>query len=186
MTPLIPVTAPLLVTERFELWQPRAGDLPDLCRLLEGPGMTRFLGPARSDAKSQFDRLLRSAGSWALYGYGILAARPRGTDEIVATCGVFHSYRGFGKGLDDVPEAGWIVRHDWWGKGVAREIVGALLGWFDQTHGPVRIACMIDEDNIASARVAAGFGFTLYDREEPEGEDESSVLNLYERARPVS
>nr|WP_246543613.1 GNAT family protein [Novosphingobium profundi] len=170
----------MLVTERFELWQPRASDLPDLCRLLEHPEMTRFLGPATNEAKSQFDRLLRNAGSWALYGYGILAARPRGQGTIVATCGVFHSFRGFGKGMDDVPEAGWIVRQDWWGQGVAREIVGALLAWFDAVHGPQRIVCMIEDGNAASMGVAAGFGFALYDRQEPEGE-ETVALNLYER-----
>lgn len=171
---------PFLTTERFELWKPAAADLPDLVRLLEGEGMTRFLGPARPTYFSQFERLSRNAGSWALYGYGTFAVRRRGEGQIIANCGVFHSWRGFGKGLDDVPEAGWVVRQDCWGQGLASEVMRALLPWFDEAHGPRRIACMIEEGNTASERLAAALGFVRYDRHEPEG-DEPSGINLYER-----
>lgn len=107
---------PFLTTGRFELWTPAAGDLDDLVRLLEGEGMTRFLGPARADAFSQFERMNRNAGSWALYGYGTFYVRRRGENGIIGNCGVFHSWRGFGEGMDDVPEAGWVVRQDCWAR----------------------------------------------------------------------
>ncbi|MCT2401219.1 GNAT family N-acetyltransferase [Novosphingobium mangrovi (ex Huang et al. 2023)] len=171
---------PVLTTERFELWKPAASDLDDLVRLLEGEDMTRFLGPARPTALSQFDRLLRNAGSWALHGYGNFAVRRPGESGIIGTCGVFHSLRGFGKGMDDVPEAGWVVRQDWWGKGVAGEAMRAVFPWFDAVHGDRRVACMIEEGNTASERLAAALGFVRYDRHEPE-DDKGVVLNLFER-----
>jgi len=171
---------PFLSTERFELWKPAASDLGDLVRLLGGDDMTRFLGPARADAFSQFERLSRNAGSWALYGYGTLYVRRRGEDGVIGNCGVFHSWRGFGKGMDDVPEAGWIVRRDCWGQGVAGEVMRAVLPWFDQTHGQRRIACMIEEGNKASERLAGALGFTRYGRHEAEDESRA-VLNLFER-----
>ncbi|HKU05900.1 MAG TPA: GNAT family protein [Bradyrhizobium sp.] len=171
---------PFLATGRFDLWKPAAGDLTDLVRLIEGEGMTRFLGPARADAFSQFERLNRNAGSWALYGYGTFYVRRRGEDEIIGNCGVFHSWRGFGKGMDDVPEAGWIVRQDCWGQGVAGEVMRAVLPWFDETHGQRRIACMIEEGNIASECLAAALGFVQYGRHEAEGEEQAAV-NLFER-----
>ena len=170
--------APLLATERFELWQPVVDDLDGLVRLLEGDQMTRFLGPARADHFSQSDRLLRNAGSWALHGYGTCYVRRRGDREIIANCGIFHSWRGFGKGLDDTPEAGWIVRQDCWGQGVAGEVMQAVLPWFHAKHGPRRVACMIEQGNSASERVAAALGFVWYDRHEA---DETTVLNLFER-----
>lgn len=172
--------APELATDRFELWRPAITDLEDLVRLLEGGDMTRFLGPARATPASQFERLMRNAGSWALYGYGIFHVRRRGEPAIVASCGVFHSWRGFGHGLDDVPEAGWIVRQDHWGQGVALEVMEAALAWFEAVHGPRRIACMIEEGNTASERLAAALGFVRYGRREPDGE-EPVALNLFER-----
>ena len=53
----------------------------------------------------------------------------------------------------------------------------AILAWFDQTHGPRRIAAMIEEDNTASHKVAAALGFLGYGRQTFEG----SPLVLYER-----
>jgi len=170
--------APFLITDRFELWQPAAGDLDGLVRLLEGEEMTRFLGPARADPVSQCDRLLRNAGSWALHGYGLCHVRRPGDSAIIGSCGIFHSWRGFGKGMDDVPEAGWIVRRDWWGQKVAGEVMHAVLAWFDAARGQRRIACMIEQGNVASERVAAGLGFAWYDSH---AADDGAVLNLFER-----
>ena len=172
------MSEPLLRTTRFELWKPRASDLAGLVRLIAADETRRFLGPAEATPLSQFARLMRNAGGWSLYGYGVALVRPRGSDEIIGTCGVFHSWRGFGKGLDDTPEAGWIVREDWWGQGVAREAAEAMVAWFDAAHGPRRIACMIEEGNTASERLAARLGFVEYDREEKDGE---RALVLYER-----
>lgn len=168
-----------LTTERFELRPPAVGDLGGLVELIAPREMRRFLGPAAPDVKSQGDRLLRNAGSWALYGYGSFMVRHLGQTQIVGTCGVFHSWRGFGQGMDDVPEAGWIIHRDLWGQGVAGEVTRAALDWFDKAHGPRRIACMIEDGNIASERVAGGFGFVRYGRHEPE--DGTAALNLFER-----
>jgi RimJ/RimL family protein N-acetyltransferase len=177
VTGALPVTGPLLRTERLELWQPLAGDVSGLIELIADAETRRFLGSAQADAAGQFPRLMRNAGSWALYGYGSFMVRLAGEEEIVASCGVFHSWRGFGRGLDDVPEAGWIVRRDHWGKGLAGEAMRAILAWFDAAHGPRRIAAMIGEGNLASERVAAALGFVAYDRHTFEGEP----VGLYER-----
>jgi RimJ/RimL family protein N-acetyltransferase len=172
---------PLLVTERFELWKPQASDLEDMIRLLADEETRRFLGNASSEAKPVYERLERNAGSWALRGYGTFPIRLRGKNEIVANCGVFHSWRGFGKGMDDVPEAGWIVRQDHWGIGLAKEVMRAALEWFDHAHGQHRIACMIEKGNVGSERVAAALGFTPYGSHDL-GEDGNPVIvNLLER-----
>lgn len=171
---------PFLKTERFELWKPAAGDLEGLCRLIGDEETRRFLGPASPDPMEQFNRLGRNAGSWALYGYGSFYVRRPGEPELLGNCGVFHSWRGFGKGMDDTPEAGWIVRQDCWGQGLAQEVMRAAIAWFDETHGPRRIACMIEEGNKGSERVAAALGFVSYGRHEPE-DGRGAPINLYER-----
>ena len=170
--------SPLLTTARFELWQPALRDLPDLLELTRDAETRRFLGsfmPAEMDA---FNRLLRNAGSWALHGYGTLMVRERGQDRIIANCGVFRSHRGFGRGLDNVPEAGWIVHRDHWGQGIAREVMEAALAWFDSVHGRQRIACMIEDGHAASVALAGKLGFVRYGQHQP---DSGAALVLYER-----
>lgn len=173
------ITKPLLVTERFELWQPRgAGDLEGLYRLTDDEETRRFLGPVPSEKAGIWDRLMRNAGSWSLYGYGPFFVRPRGIDTFIGNIGIFHSWRGLTPSLDDQPEAGWTVRRDWWGKGVAMEVMEAVLPWFEAEHGSQRIVAIIELGNAGSERVAAKLGFRSYSTiTEPDG----TILDLYER-----
>ncbi len=170
--------APVLVTERLEMWLPRAGDLPGLVTLHADPETRQHLAEGLETSSAQFERLLRAAGGWALYGYGMFVMRPHRSDEIVGIGGVFHSYRGFGRGMDDVAEAGWILRADHTGHGYASEAMIAALHWFDAEHGHQRIACMIEAGNAGSERLAARLGFTPYGRQR---EDDGADLVLYER-----
>ena len=171
---------PLLTTRRLELWQPRLGDEADLFELTRDDETRRFLGSFVPTAMDAFNRLHRNAGSWALHGYGTFMVRLQGQPQIVANCGLFRSHRGFGAaaGLDDVVEAGWIVHKDHWGTGIAREVMEAALAWFDQTHGKQRIACMIEQDHVASDALARKLGFVPYGQHQAE---DGPVLVLYER-----
>ena len=174
------MTAPVLTTARLELWRPRANDLADLFDLTLAEETRRFLGQFVPTEMDSFARLLRNAGSWSLWGYGTFMVRLKGAEKIVANCGVFRSHRGFGagQGLDNVPEAGWVIHRDYWGQGLAREAMEAALAWFDAQHGPQRIACMIEEGHRASDRLARHFGFVRYARQESET---GPPLILYER-----
>lgn len=168
---------PLLVTERFELWLPHSGDVDDLCRLIEDEETRRYLGPTLPEPQPLWDRLMRNAGSWSLYGYGAAYVRRPGHSEIIASCGVFHSWRPFDSRIRDLPEAGWIVRHDWCGQGLAGEVMQAFLAWFDAAHGPKRIVAMIERGNVRSQRLAAKLGFAPFG----ETREDEAVLDLYER-----
>jgi RimJ/RimL family protein N-acetyltransferase len=171
---------PVVTTQRLELWRPQAEDLADLYALTLAEETRRFLGGFEPSHSDSFARLMRNAGSWGLHGYGSFMVRLRGEQRIIANCGVFHSYRGFGAelGLDDVPEAGWIVHRDHLGEGIAREAMVASLGWFESTHGRQRIACMIEQGHDASDRLARSLGFVRYGQHEAE---DGAVLVLYER-----
>ena len=177
------MSGPLLTTERFGLWPPRApSDVEGLVRLVADEETRRYLGPARADPQQQWERLMRNAGSWSLYGYGVFHVRPHGSDEIVGSMGVFHSWRGLDPRMDDQPEAGWIVRRDWQGKGMAGEVMPIVLRWFEAQHGRRRIVAMIERGNAASERVAASLGFATY------GEiidADRTVVDLYETSPPA-
>lgn len=163
------MSGPVLVTDRLELWRPLASDHAGLRALIEPGEVRRFLGGMDPDDHDVFMRLLRNAGSWALYGYGTFMVRERGNAEIVGNCGVFHSWRGFGAGLDDVAESGWIVAKPAWGKGYAQEAMEAALGWYEANHAGKPTLCMIEEGHRASETVAAKLGYVVCDRYEEQG-----------------
>lgn len=169
---------PLLETERLELWQPQPGDYADLQAIHGDPRTLTFLGNWTPSEADTFARLLRNAGSWALYGYGTFMVRWRGAAQVIGIVGVFRSWRGFAHGLDDVPEAGWIIHPEHWGQGVAGEAMRAILPWFDAAHGPQRIACMIEDGHTASQHLAGQLGFVPYARHH---QPDEKPLVLYER-----
>ncbi|NBW76699.1 MAG: N-acetyltransferase [Sphingomonadaceae bacterium] len=175
------MSRPVLTTDRYELWQPQVGDLAGLYELTRDEETRRFLGSFTPTEMDSFTRLTRNAGSWALWGYGTFMVRRKGEGHIVANCGVFRSHRGFGagQGLDNVPEAGWIVHRDAWGQGLASEVMSAALAWFDATHGHQRVACMIEDGHAASEAIATKLGFARYGSHQPES---GASLGLWERA----
>lgn len=173
---------PVVETTRLTLSEPGREDYVLLRDLVSDPEVHRFLGPRPEDPTTDmFSRALRAAGSWHFYGYGLFLAHEKATGSFVGQLGVFHSMRGFGKGMDDVVEAGWIVAREHWGKGYAREAMESVLAWVEKTHGVTRVACMIERENEASVALAEKLGFVRYDEHELE---EGVVVDLLERFSP--
>ena len=172
--------APLLVTERLEMWVPTKDEIWATHAINTEPETVRFLGHAHS-RHDHFQRFSRNAGSWLLYGYGGFMVRERGSGRLLGNCGIFHSYRGLGEDFDDFPEAGWILRSDSVGQGFGMEAMGAVLAWFEREHGPQRIVCMISLGNEPSIKLAGKLGFIpLRETQLPDGD---TVLLL---ARPAA
>lgn len=165
--PGIDVSPPRIETDRLTLTVPGREDYILMRDLVADPEVHRYLGPRPDDPTTDmFSRALRAAGSWHLYGYGLFLAHEKASGAFVGQLGVFHSLRGFGKGMDDVPEAGWILAREHWGKGLAREAMQAVLDWFDAAQGPQRIACMIERGNAPSVALAERLGFVRYGEHE--------------------
>ena len=96
----------------------------------------------------------------------------------IGNVGVFHSLRGLGEDFDDMPEAGWVLRADKVGQGLAREAMTAALAWFEREHGRQRIVCMISPGNAPSIGLAERLGFVrMREARLPDGE----AVRLFER-----
>jgi len=147
-----------LTTERLVLEPPGRTDVAAMHAITSHADTSRHLGGPQ-DAAEFFTRFARNAGSWTLYGYGGFMVRLRSTGETVGQVGAFHSWRGLGDDVDDMPEAGWILRHDMVGQRLAREAVAAALDWFDTSHGPRPIVALIAPENAASLALAQRLGF---------------------------
>lgn len=162
------IDRPHLVTDRLDLRVPEPADARAIFALISNPETHRFLGP-QDTYPAHFNRFLRGAGSWLLYGYGFFMVREQGSDTVIGNCGIFHSHRGLGEDMDDGPEAGWVISAEHSGRGYAREAMDAVLDWFDRVHEPQRITAIIEPGNHASFALAARLGFAEFRRTEQEG-----------------
>lgn len=170
------MSGPVLTTERLTLRLPREGDWRRMAEIVAHPATGRYLGGAEHLA-DRFNRFIRNAGSWQIYGYGAFMICLKDTDTLIGNCGVFRSYRGLGPQFDDRAEAGWIVAAEHVGKGLAHEAMTAVLAWFDRTHA-LPVFCMIAPQNAPSIRLAGKLGFTPAGSAElPDGD----AVRLFER-----
>ena len=168
---------PVLVTERLELHVPGKDDLWAMHAIVAHAETGRYLGSG-PDFADHFARFSRNAGSWLLYGYGSFMLRERASGALIGNTGVFHSFRGLGEDFDDSPEAGWILRADRVGQGLAREAMTAAFAWFEREHGRRRIVCMISPGNARSTGLAGRLGFApLREAQLPDG----TAVRLFER-----
>lgn len=164
-------------TERLHLRPYRLDDLQSLYELTLSPRMREHLGGDPPSLAASFDRLLRVAGGWSLFGFSTFAVIDRETDAYVGSGGLFRMLREHGPDFDGFPEAGWITAESYWKKGYAREAMEAAHDWFDRTQGQQRTVCMIVPGNTASERLAAHLGYRPF----RDTIDKGDPVTLYER-----
>lgn len=168
---------PLVRTERLDLWLPKAGDIEPIYAIVSHEETRRFLGP-EPDFSDHFQRFLRGAGSWQLFGYGFFMVRLKSSGKPIGNCGIFRTWRGLGEDFDDAPEAGWILAAEHTGKGLAHEAMRAAFAWFEGEHGRQRVTCMISPRNTPSIALAHKLGFAPMRKAElPDGD----TVVLFER-----
>ncbi len=147
-----------LDTLRLHLRQPTVDDFEAAHALTEAPTMRVFLGRDPPSREDSFNRHLRNAGCWALFGHGPFIIDEIGGARHVGGCGLFRGLRGVGDDFDPYPEAVWVISEAYWGQGYAAEAMTAILGWFDAAFGG-RSVCMIEPGHTRSERIAAKLAY---------------------------
>lgn len=150
--------APVLETPRLILRPHRVEDYAACRRLWADADVVRFIGGAPQEAQAVWFRLLRYAGMWALLGYGMWVVEDRASGAMLGEAGLLRAERGLPE-LEGVPEAGWVLGPDAWGRGIATEAMAAVLQWADDHVDAPSLRCIIDPDNAASIKVAEKLGF---------------------------
>ena len=170
-------SAPPLDTERLTLRGHRREDLADLTALWGDPEVTRYIGGKPNTPEEVWGKLMRMVGHWPLVGYGYWVVREKATDRFVGEVGYADFLRDMEPSLAGLPEAGWVIAPAMHGRGYATEAVAAALGWLEAHHAPAATACMIDDGNAASVRVADKLGYLPW----MPGTYKGAAVQLYRR-----
>jgi [ribosomal protein S5]-alanine N-acetyltransferase len=135
-----------LLTPRLRLRRARSDDLEALHAVLSDPVAMRYWStPPHRDLGETRDWLA-----------AMIAASPQESDDFV----VEHGGGVIGKaGCWRLPEIGFILRPDHWGRGLAREALGAVIARVFATFPIPAIEADVDPRNHASLRLLKGLGF---------------------------
>ncbi|MDB5716050.1 MAG: N-acetyltransferase [Sphingomonadales bacterium] len=153
-------------------------DHADCAALWADADVTRFIGGKPQSAQDAWFRILRYAGSWQLLGFGFWAITDRETGDFLGEGGLGDFQRGIAE-LDGFPEIGWALSPAIWGRGIASEAVGAMVGWADANLPATETRSVIARDNFASERVAERNGYVAFG-------DLPEKARVFRRPKPAS
>jgi RimJ/RimL family protein N-acetyltransferase len=156
------VDVPVIETERLRLRGHGEDDLAAMVVMWSDPRVARFICDPMSE-QEVWSKLLRYVGHWALKGYGYWLIEEKESRRFLGEAGFGNGRRAITPSLDGMPEVGWGIVPEAWGKGFASEAVRAVLAWGDKVLA-VETVCMIHPDNARSIQVADGCGFRKYAR----------------------
>lgn len=136
----------MIQTDRLLLRRARMDDLEDLHRVFSDPRAMRFWDSPPYAEIGQTRQLLA----------GMVAATPDKSDDFVVDL----AGRAIGKaGCWRMEEVGVILHPDHWGKGLAREALGATIPHAFDSLPIDRLRADVDPRNTASLRLFGGLGF---------------------------
>ena len=156
--------APELHTERLSLRPPMLNDFEDSAAMWGDQAIVRHIGGRPFTREDSWLRLLRHVGHWQLFGFGFWVVRERKGGAFVGEVGLGDFRRETIPRFHGDPEIGWVLAQSAHGKGYATEAAQSALEWMRVQHRTPRVVCMIEPENVASARVAAKCGFHEFAR----------------------
>jgi RimJ/RimL family protein N-acetyltransferase len=126
------------------------------------PAVTQYISGRVFTPQETWSKMLAYAGLWSLLGYGYWAIEERASGLFVGDLGFANFKREIEPSMEGLPEAGWVLGAQFFGRGYATEALRAALRWHDQGRPPAdRTVCIIAPANRASVRVAEKCGYAL-------------------------
>ena len=140
------------------------------------PQVTQYIPDA-----SQTEAEIQAELEWHQHGHprhpelGLWATIHKESGQFIGRCGLLPWH------IDDQDEVevAYALSPAYWGQGLATEAVQAIRDYAFAQLGLSRLVCLIDEDNLASIRVAEKIGMKF----EKEGRDEIGPFHLYTTRR---
>jgi RimJ/RimL family protein N-acetyltransferase len=167
----------ILETNRLILRHQVLEDLESLFALYCDPEMTRYIPDAPRNYSETREEL-----EWHMHGHprqpelGLWATVLKETNTFIGRCGLLPWTID---GQAEV-EVAYLIARAYWGQGLGTEAAQAILDHgFDELNLP-RLICLVEEDNLASIKVAEKIGMTF----EKEGRDGTGPFLLYSRSNP--
>lgn len=144
-----------LVTPRVLVRAVAQSDLADLLVVNGNDEVTRYLPypswASMPDAWAWWERMEASRASGTALQW-VLVDRASGT--VMGACVLFHYDAGSARA-----ELGYVLGRSWWGQGLMREALVALVGSAVDTLGLRRIEAEVDPRNLASGALLRSLGF---------------------------
>ena len=166
----------VLETPRLQVHQLQPDDEDALYAICRDPLTMQWMGDGQPLSFEQCQNWIAvSRRNYATHGYGACAVQLREAGLMVGFCGLVYAPGG------SIPEIVYALRPEWWGRGLASEVVAAMLEYGMDRCGLERIMATIDPHNLASCRVVEKAGMRF---ERSETDADGFPMQVYFIERP--
>lgn len=154
------MSIPVLETPRLRLRGITVEDLDRYCALWQDENVIRYTSGTALSREAVWARVLRVTGHWQLLGFGFFAIEHRASGELIGEAGFHDLHRDIEPSLEGTLESGWMLRPEFHGQGIAREVMDAAIAWAEARFPEMDFSAIIDADNAPSRKLAERLGFT--------------------------
>lgn len=152
----IPVTVPVLETERLRLRGFARQDVEDYFALVSDPDVVHYVGAGLPLSREQaWQSLAYLVGHWQLLGFGLWAVEEKCSGKVIGRVGLYQP-EGW-PGL----ELGWMIAKSHWRQGFAYEAASQVLAWCQDRPGKQPLISLIHSENKPSIELAKKLGAHL-------------------------
>lgn len=166
---MTPILAPRIETERLVLRPHQRSDFEIFREMWTDPVVLRHTIVEPRTAQDAWMTMQRTLGSWVLLGLGLWALELKETGEYVGDAGFMDGLRPNTPDKRGQPEMAYALATAHHGKGLMSEALAATHAWLDAEMPGSPSFALIDDDNIASIRVAEKFGYGVERRADGDG-----------------
>ena len=152
----IVVTAYLFTTDRVQVRKISNDDFHDMMSVYGDVEAMRWVDngePIRIDDCRRW--IAVTLENYRQRGYGMFALTSHDDQQVIGFCGLVHP------GGQEMPEIKYAFKREFWGRGLASEVVPAMLQFAASKLGRFRVIATIDPDNVASRKVVTRAGMEL-------------------------
>src|SRR5450432_1796425 len=132
---------PQLETARLKMREFRDQDIEQYAKFCADPEVMKYLGGKTLEKWEAWRHLAFLVGHWELRGYGMWAVEERESGMFIGRVGF-----NYPEGWPDF-EIGWMLGHEYWGKGYATEAARAALEYCSKELGRQHVISLINKDN---------------------------------------
>lgn len=166
------MTEALFKTERLLCRRWQAQDIGPLHAVYSDPEAMRWVGDGQPLSRARCEEWFQvTETNYARRGYGMFALVEQASGTVVGFCGLVHP------GGQHEPEIKYAFARAQWGRGLASEVVPALLAYGAARHGLQSIIATVAAKNLASQRVLLKAGMVL---QKLRRNEDGSTTNVYE------
>jgi len=155
--PRKPPSMPFLFeTPRLRCRRWTATDFDAVYAIYSDPIAMRFVGEGKPISREACEKWFQvTETNYQTRGYGMFALEDQASGLVIGCCGLTHP-----GGQADV-EIKYTFLRERWGKGLASEVVPALLRYGWQEHGLARVIATVDPENTISQKTLAKAGASV-------------------------